>query len=129
MANFRLKINFFPSQAKAKNRFVWHSRYTWDTPCRVWFDLNNFLTQWKIPYLRIKYSKQSQISVRKAECFPKQALANFFLSPDARDILHTDSGLIWTTLWPDEKDPLLKFANREIFKFPYEKLTFLLDKL
>ena len=31
--------------------------------------------------------------------------------------------------WPDKKDLFLKFANREIRKFPYEKLTFFLGKL
>ena len=37
--------------------------------------------------------------------------------------------LIWTTPWPHEKDLFLKFVIREIRKFPYEKLTFFLDKL
>ena len=44
-------------------------------------------------------------------------------------ILHTEFGLIWTTPWPDEKDLFLKFANREIRKFPNEKLTIFLVKL
>ena len=38
-------------------------------------------------------------------------------------------GSLWTTPWPDEKNLFLKFADREICKFPYEKLNFFLDKL
>ena len=41
-------------------------------------------------------------------------------------ILHSGFGLIWTTPWLVEKDLFLKFAFREIRKFPYEKLTFFL---
>ena len=44
-------------------------------------------------------------------------------------ILHAGFGLIWTTPWPDNKDLVLKFANREFRKFPYEIITFFLDKL
>ena len=44
-------------------------------------------------------------------------------------ILHDQFRLIWTTPWPDEKDLFLKFVIREIRKFPYEVLTFFLDKL
>ena len=44
-------------------------------------------------------------------------------------ILHTEFGLIWTTPWPDEKDPFLKLIIREILKFPYEELTFFLGGL
>ena len=38
--------NFFPRQAIPKNLFVLHSRYTWDTPYQIWFNLNNSLTRW-----------------------------------------------------------------------------------
>ena len=44
-------------------------------------------------------------------------------------ILHTEFGSIWTTSWPDEKNVLLKFANRKIRKVPYENLIFFLGKL
>ena len=37
--------NFFPRQAIANTLFVLHSRYIVDSPCPVWFDLNNFLTR------------------------------------------------------------------------------------
>ena len=43
------KPNFFPRKAIAKTPFALHSRYTWDTPYRVWFDLDNSLTRWKRP--------------------------------------------------------------------------------
>ena len=44
-------------------------------------------------------------------------------------ILHTELGLIWATPWSDEKYILLKFANREIRKYPYEDLTVFLGNL
>ena len=43
IANFRMKINFFPRQAMTKILFVLDSRYKCDTPYRVWFDLDNSL--------------------------------------------------------------------------------------
>ena len=67
--------NFFSRQAIPKILFVLHSRYPWDTPYRVWFDLDNSLTRWKRPIFEIIYSKKSQISVWKANFFPRQAIA------------------------------------------------------
>ena len=52
-----------------------------------------------------------------------------FYTLSTHGILHTQFGLIWTSPWPDEKDLFLKFDIREIRKFPYEILTFLLGKL
>ena len=52
-----------------------------------------------------------------------------FYTLGTHGILHTEFGFIWTTPWPDEKDLFLKFVIREIRKFPYENLTFFLDKL
>ena len=37
--------NFLPRQAIPKILFFFHSKYTGDTPCRVWFDLNTSLTR------------------------------------------------------------------------------------
>ena len=75
--------------------------------------------------------RKSQISVRKTNFFPTQAIANFFLfyNLSTHGILHTEFGLIWTTPWPDEIDLFSKFLIREIRKFPYEILTFFLGKL
>ena len=33
--------NFFPRQAMPKILFGLHYRYTWDTPCHIWFNLDN----------------------------------------------------------------------------------------
>ena len=63
--------------------------------------------------------------------FARQAIAKitFVLnSTNARDTPYP-FGLIWTNPWPGQKDLSLKLVIREIRKFPYEKLTFFLDKL
>ena len=44
---------FFPRQAIAKILFVLDSRYTWNTPYRVWLDLDNSLPRSKILYFKI----------------------------------------------------------------------------
>ena len=77
-------------------------------------NLDNSLTRWKRPIFKYR-----------------QAIAKIllFYILGTRGILHTQFGSIWTSLWPDEKDLFLKFANRKIRKFPYEKLTFFLHKL
>ena len=55
--------NFYPKQATAKTSFVLHSTYTGDTPCQVWFDFDNSLTQSKRTILKILYSRNSKSSV------------------------------------------------------------------
>ena len=51
-------FNFtFPRQAIAKILFVLDSKYTGDTPYRVWFDLDNSLTRWKRPIFKMIYLK------------------------------------------------------------------------
>ena len=77
--------------------------------------------------------------IREIHNFPYEKLTFFldklyqkffsFYTLTALWILHNEFGLIWTTPWPDEKDLFLKFVIREIHNFPYEKLTFFLDKL
>ena len=47
------KIVNFPKQAMPNVLFVLHPYYTGDTPYRVWFSLNNFLTQWKWTIFKI----------------------------------------------------------------------------
>ena len=46
--------------------FVLQSNYKGDTSYRVWFNLNNFLTQWKWTILKIPYSRNSKSSVWNA---------------------------------------------------------------
>ena len=53
--------------------FVLHSIYTWDSPYRVWYE-NISLTRWKRPIFKIRYSRNSQISVWKTNFFPRQAI-------------------------------------------------------
>ena len=57
------KTNFFPTQAIAKTIFHLHSTYAEDTPHQVWIDLNNTLTRRKGPIFKIRYSRNSKISV------------------------------------------------------------------
>ena len=68
------KLNFFLGKLYQKFFLVSHSTYPWDTPYRVWFDLNNSLTRWKRPIFKINYSRKSQISVWKTNFFPRQAI-------------------------------------------------------
>ena len=104
------KTNFFPRQAIAKILFVLDSRYAVDTPYRVWFDLDNSLTRRKRPIFKIRYLRNSQISVWKTNFFPRQAIAktHFVL----------DSSYTWDTLcqvWLDLINSLTR-GNRPIFK-------------
>ena len=123
--------NFFPSQAIPKILFVLHSRYHWDTPCRVWSDLDNSLTQWNRPIFKIRYLRNSQISVWNTNFFPRQAIPKIlFVLPSTypgdtpyRVWFDLNNSL---TRW---KRPIFKFLIRENRKFPYEKLTFFLDEL
>ena len=87
--------NFFSRQAIPKILFVLHSRYPWDTPYRVWFDLDNSLTRWKRPIFEIIYSKKSQISVWNANFFPRQAIAKIL------SVLYSRHNAIWIISWPD----------------------------
>ena len=124
------KTNFFPRQAIPKILFVLHSRYTWDTPYRVWFDLDNSLTRRKRPIFKIRNLRNSQISVWKTNFFPRQAIPKIFF------VLH--SIYTWDTpyrVWFDLdnsltrwKRPIFENYNKLIIringKFPYEILTF-----
>ena len=104
--------NFFPRQAIPKILFVLHSWYHWDTPCRVWSDLDNSLTQWNRPIFKIRYLRNSQISVWNTNFFPRQAIPKilFVLHSHTLGILHTKFGSLWTTLWPNQKDLFLKLV-------------------
>ena len=78
------KTNFFPRQAIPKILSVLQSRYPWDTPYRVWFDLDNPLTRWKRPIFKIRYLRNSQISIWKTNFFHRQAIPKFFYVLDSR---------------------------------------------
>ena len=124
------KPYFFPRQAIAKILFVLQFRYTGDTPCQVWFDLD-ILTRWKRPVFKIRESWNSQVCFSKLTFFPRQAIAKI--------LLFLQSRFTWCTPYPvwfdlnnsltDEKDLFLKFVIREIHNFPYENFTFFRGKL
>ena len=106
IANFSMKNQLFSRQAIPKIRSVLHSEYTWDTPFRVWFDLNNSLTRWKRPIFKINCSRNSQIPYEKLTFFLGKLYQKFFFSYTlpTQWILHAKFGSIWTTLRPNQKD-------------------------
>ena len=57
---------FFTMQAIAKTSFVSHSFYAGNTPCRVWFHLDNSMTQSKRTLFKIPFSRNSKNSVWNA---------------------------------------------------------------
>ena len=91
------KTNFFPRQAIPKKLFVIHFRYAWDTPYRIWFNLNNSFTRWKRPIFKIRYSRNSQISVWKTNFFPRQAIPKIIFVLHSRYAWDTPYG-IWFDL-------------------------------
>ena len=99
IAKFHMKTQIFPRQAIPKVLFDLHSHYNGDTPFRVWFDLENSLTRWKRPIIKIPFSRNSKSSVWYTNFFPRQAVPIFFLlyTLISLVILHTAFGLIWTT--------------------------------
>ena len=110
-----MKPNCFPRKAIAKNDFALPSRYTWDTPYRVWFDLDNSLTRRKRPIFKIRYSRNSQISVWKANFFPRQAIPKIPSVLDSRHPWYTQYP-VWFTL-----DNSLTRRKRPVFKIRYSR--------
>ena len=121
---FRMKYYFFTRQAIATTLFVLHSTYTGDTPCRVLLHLDNSMTQSKRTIFEIRYSRNSKSSVWNPYetltfSIGKQ-LQKLFLSYTlpTQGILHAEFGSVWTTIWLNQKELYLKFANREVQKVP-----------
>ena len=79
IAKFHMKTQIFPRQAIPKVLFDLHSHYNGDTPFRVWFDLENSLTRWKRPIIKIPFSRNSKSSVWYTNFFPRQAVPIFFV--------------------------------------------------
>ena len=107
--------NFFSRQAIPKILSVLHYRYPWDTPCRVWSDLDNSLTQWNRPIFKIRYSRNSQISVWNTNFFPRQAIPKILFvlhSTYPRDTAYR--------VWFDLNNSLTRW-KRPIFKIPYSR--------
>ena len=105
--------NFFSRQSIAKILFVLESRYTVDTPYRVWFDLDNSLTRRKRPIFKIRYLRNSQISVWRTNFFPRQAIAKILFVLDSRYTVDTPYR-VWFDL-----DNSLTRRKRPIFKIRY----------
>ena len=130
-----MKTQHFSKASYTKKLFVLHSTYTGNTTYRVWFDLNNSLTRWKRPIFKIRYLRNSKISVwnvyDKTNFFSRQAIAELFLfyTLPAKGILHTQFSSIWTTSCSNQNEQYLKFVFRKIRKIPYENPTFFLGKL
>ena len=107
--------NFFPRQAIPQILFVLQSNYQWDTRYRVWLDLDNSLTRWKRPIFKIRYLRNSQISVRKTNFFPRKAIPKI--------LFVLQSNYPWDTryrVWLDLDNSLTR-RKRPIFKIPYSR--------
>ena len=125
------KTNFFPRQAIPKfflfyildTHGILHAGFglIWTTPWPGEKDL----------FLKFVICEIREFPYEKLTFFLGQLYRNFFLFYNllTHGILDNMFGSLWTTPWPDEKDLFLKFVICEIRKFPYEKLTFFLDKL
>ena len=109
------KPNFFPRQAIPKIPSVLDSRYTWNTPYRVWFDLDNSMTRRKRPIFKIRYSRNSQISVWKPNFFPRKAIPKIPSVLDSRHPWYTQYP-VWFTL-----DNSLTRRKRPIFEIRYSR--------
>ena len=107
------RTNFFPRQTIPKILFVLQSSYPWDTRYRVWFDLNNSLTRWKTSIFKIRFLRNSQISVWKTNFFPRQAIPKI--------LFVLQSSYPWDTryrVWFDLNNSLTRW-KRPIFKIRY----------
>ena len=99
--------------------FALHSHYTGDTPYRVWFNLNNFLTQWKWIFFKIPYYRNTKSSVwNKYETisfFTRQAIEKITF------VLHsTYAGDTSYQGWLDLDNSLTR-SKRPIFKIRYSR--------
>ena len=65
-AKFRKKTQLFFRASYTKIFFVLHSTYTDDTPCQIWYDFDNSLTQSKRTILKIRYPRKSKSFVWNA---------------------------------------------------------------
>ena len=96
---FRSQKELFSRQAIPKILFVLHSRYPWDTPYQVWFNLDNSLTRRNFYIFENRISEEVDISDRNTNFFLGKLFQKFFwfYNLGTHGILHTKFGLIWTT--------------------------------
>ena len=76
----------------------------------------------------ILYKIKSKIQAHKVKSNNLIVALNLNTLP-TQGILHAKFRSNWTTFWPDYIHLVFKFVNSKIRKFPYENLTFFLDKL
>ena len=105
--------NFFPRQAIPKILFVLQSSYPWDTRYRVWLDLDNSLTRRKRPIFKIRYLRNSQISVWNTNFFSTQAIVKILFVLQSSYPWDT-----WYRVWLD-LDKSLNQWKRPIYKINY----------
>ena len=118
------KPKFFPRQAIPKHLFALHSHYIGDTPYRVWFDLDNSLTQWKRHFFKTPFSQNSKSSVWKPNLFPRQPKPKTFCFTLSFHWWYSMPSLVWYGQLLDPMKKIYfwnsqKFAIREIRKIPY----------
>ena len=118
---FVRKTNVFPIQAIAKILFLLHPTYTGYTPFQVWFNLNNFLTQWKKELFLKFFIRETQKLPYEILTFSYKASNNknsfFSYNLITLVILHTEFGLIWKLPWPDENFSLHKLWQKFFFSY------------
>ena len=129
-----MKTQLFPRQAIARILFVLDSRLIGDSPCGVWFDLDNSLTRWKIPLLNSLFAK-FLIFRLNPHCFPRQAIAKTVFVIESKYTGNTptqvlfdlDNSLTWL------KRPISNIKSSQLIrnnrKFPYDIPNFILRKL
>ena len=109
------KPNFFPKQAKPKIFFASYSHYTGDTPYRVCFELDNFLTRWKRPVFKIPFFAKFKKFRMKTKFFPKQAKPKILFALYSHYTGDTPYRVCF------ELDNSLTRWKRPIFKIPFSR--------
>ena len=124
------KLTFFLTKLYQKCVLSYTLPSTGDTPYHVWIDLDDSLTRSKRHIFKVRYSRNTKISVWETNFFPKQFISKM------RFVIHsTNAGDTPCQVCFDldnsltQKKPIFKNRNSRNTKFPCEKLTFFLAKL
>ena len=97
--------------------FVLQSSYLWNTRCRVWLDLDNSLTRRKRPIFKIRYLRNSQISVWNTNFFSTQATVKILFVLQSSYPWNT-----WYRVWLDLDKSLTQW-KRPIFKINFSNYS------
>ena len=111
--------------------FVLHSKYTGDTSCRVWFDLNLSLTRENFYIFENRKGEKVHVPDWNTNFFSMKVRRTILLVSESTYPEDTPYQVwfCWTASWPDKNDLFIKFLFREIQKVLYEILTFFLGNL